>query len=196
MRSSVWSLRSAPTRGVSRSSRTWCGMRWTGWCRETSGAGADGEVVWSWRAHVRRQVVADSSKGARRRRWQTSNGSPGRSRISRNPPCREGRLSPPVPVVHALAQIFFAREPRVHAATRPSLRPLYFRRVMKMQSSGERRREDEHACLSSVIARSVSDEAIQSRTRGPGLLRGACHRAALRADPLARNDEVRCLKIE
>jgi hypothetical protein len=35
-----------------------------------------------------------------------------------------------------------------------------------------------------------SDEAIQSfRVRGSGLLRGACHRAALRADPLARNDE-------
>src|ERR1700741_4539747 len=45
---------------------------------------------------------------------------------------REGRLSPPVPVVHALAQIVFAREPRVHAATRPSLRPLPF-------EEGERR---------------------------------------------------------
>src|ERR1700741_1680003 len=31
-------------------------------------------------------------------------------------------------------------------------------------------------------------EAIQSRTGGPGLLREACHRAALCADPLARND--------
>jgi hypothetical protein len=29
-----------------------------------------------------------------------------------------------------------------------------------------------------------------------GLLRGACHRAALRADPLARNDGFGCLKIE
>src|ERR1700756_1687707 len=42
--------------------------------------------------------------------------------------------------------------------------------------------------LSAVIARSVSDEVIQSRGRGSGLLRGACHRAALCADPLARND--------
>jgi hypothetical protein len=34
-----------------------------------------------------------------------------------------------------------------------------------------------------------SDEAIQfALTRDSGLLRGACHRAALRADPLARND--------
>jgi len=36
----------------------------------------------------------------------------------------------------------------------------------------------------------LRDEAIQSdRVRCSGLLRGACHRAALRADPLARNDE-------
>jgi hypothetical protein len=33
-----------------------------------------------------------------------------------------------------------------------------------------------------------SDEAIQSFRVASGLLRGACHRAALRADPLARND--------
>jgi len=31
-------------------------------------------------------------------------------------------------------------------------------------------------------------EAIQTFFLGPGLLRGACHRAALRADPVARND--------
>jgi hypothetical protein len=35
-------------RDVSRSSRAWCGMRWTCWRRRTSGASADGEVVWSW----------------------------------------------------------------------------------------------------------------------------------------------------
>jgi hypothetical protein len=42
-----------------------------------------------------------------------------------------------------------------------------------------------------VIARSESDEAIHSYfiIRRDGLLRGACHRAALCADPLARNDE-------
>jgi hypothetical protein len=44
--------------GAYASSRTWCGMRWTGWCREMSGTGADGEVVWSWRPKVRRQVLA------------------------------------------------------------------------------------------------------------------------------------------
>ena len=43
----------------------------------------------------------------------------------------------------------------------------------------------------SVIARSEATK--QSRLlprRHSGLLRGACHRAALRADPLARNDEL------
>ena len=35
---------------------------------------------------------------------------------------------------------------------------------------------------------SVSDEAIQSGVRDSGLLRGACHPAALRADRVARND--------
>src|SRR4030081_3619122 len=37
-----------------------------------------------------------------------------------------------------------------------------------------------------------SDEAIQSFLVASGLLRGACHRAALRADPLARNDGLVC----
>jgi hypothetical protein len=35
---------------------------------------------------------------------------------------------------------------------------------------------------------STCDEAIQLFTKKAGLLRGACHRAALCADPLARND--------
>src|SRR6516225_10491640 len=54
-----------------------------------------------------------------------------------------------------------------------------------MQDSGETRRENANACLSRHCERS---EAIQSRAHHPGLLRGACHRAALRADPVARND--------
>src|SRR6266516_6575704 len=39
-----------------------------------------------------------------------------------------------------------------------------------------------------VIARSASDEAIQSSFWTLDCFRGACHRAALCADPLARND--------
>jgi hypothetical protein len=68
--------------------------------------------------------LAFAPKAHAGRRWQTSIGSPRRARISRKPLRREGRLIPPVPVVFALAQIPFAREPRVHAVTRPSLRPL------------------------------------------------------------------------
>jgi hypothetical protein len=40
-----------------------------------------------------------------------------------------------------------------------------------------------------------SDEAIHSSWRRHGLLRGACHRAALCADPLARNDGKKHLRI-
>src|SRR5258706_4944354 len=38
-----------------------------------------------------------------------------------------------------------------------------------------------------------SDEAIQQLCPDSGLLRGACHRAALRADPLARNEDLNSL---
>ena len=65
-----------------------------------------------------------------------------------------------------------------------------------MESSGEMRREDVDACLSTVIARSqqvrpfgrpddrLRDAAIQSPAGGFGLLR------------CARNDGVRCLRFE
>ena len=162
-----------------------CGGR--GMCREMSGAFADGEVVWSWRAHAGAKL-SRGSKGFVPMTVANGMVHRGDHEVSRNPSRREGRLSPPVPVVHALAQISFAREPRVHAATRPSLRPLFSMRVTLMHNSGEARRENANTCLSFVIARSVSDEAIQSRIRGSRLLRGACHRAALRADPVARND--------
>jgi hypothetical protein len=39
----------SPQRGVSRTSRTWGGLRWTRWRRKTGGADADGKIVWSWR---------------------------------------------------------------------------------------------------------------------------------------------------
>jgi hypothetical protein len=37
------------TRGVSRPSRAWGGMRWTWRWHRTDGRAADGEAVWSWR---------------------------------------------------------------------------------------------------------------------------------------------------
>ena len=74
----IYSPRSAPTRGAYASSRTWGGMRWTGMCRETSGPFADGEVVWSWRAHAGAKLSQDS-KGLARATVANA-GSPGRAR--------------------------------------------------------------------------------------------------------------------
>jgi hypothetical protein len=39
----------SPQRGVSRTSRTWGGLRWTLVATQDERAKADGEVVWSWR---------------------------------------------------------------------------------------------------------------------------------------------------
>src|SRR5215469_15542401 len=79
-------------------------------------------------------------KVLRKRRWQTlvHRGEHG---VSRKPLRREGRLSPPVPVVHALAQISFARGPRVQ---RPPGLPcaLFIERVRRKQNSGATRREN------------------------------------------------------
>jgi hypothetical protein len=48
--------------------------------------------------------------------------------------------------------------------------------------------DHESPLLFAVIARSTCDDAIQPLLVASGLLRGACQRAALCADPLARND--------
>jgi hypothetical protein len=40
------------------------GMRWTRMCLLTSGADADGKIVWSWRAHAGAKFLADSSKAS------------------------------------------------------------------------------------------------------------------------------------
>jgi len=87
-----------------------CGGR--GCACPTSGTDADGEVVWFWRprdlalsfAHAPKALRGDGGK---------RDGSPRRARISRKPSCREGRLSPPVPVVFALSRNCSARRPRV-----------------------------------------------------------------------------------
>ena len=70
----------AVTRGVTRRHETWCGMRWTWTCRLTSGTNADGEVVWSWRAHAGAKF-SDAFK-AEPRMTVANAGSPGRARIS------------------------------------------------------------------------------------------------------------------
>src|SRR5579871_3718184 len=68
----------------------------------------------------------------------------GERAISRKPLRRGGRLLPPVPVVFALFAQLFARGPRVHAATRPSLRPQLSRRATtdaKLGRNAPRERE-------------------------------------------------------
>src|ERR1700756_5448138 len=101
---------------------------------------------------------------------------------------REGRLSPPVPVVHALAQIVFAREPRVHAATRPSLRPLHF-------EEGERRCKARAIAVARiptrafpVIARSVATTRPPKRTRAQAEAIQGRVRDDLDCFAIARND--------
>jgi hypothetical protein len=56
--------------------------------------------------------------------------------------------------------------------------------------SGDRHCEERLVRRRSSTSEGGSDEAIQLSLRltKAGLLRGACHRAALCADPLARND--------
>ena len=111
----------ASARGAYASSRTWGGMRWTRMRRKTSGANADGEVVWSWRPDagakfLRSKLLRDD--GGKRAR------SPGRSRISRKTIAQGGPDDPPVPVV--LPRAFCCTRTMGAVGTRPSLRPLFF----------------------------------------------------------------------
>src|SRR6185312_13331041 len=69
----------------------------------------------------------------------------------------------PVWSTRAFAQLFRAVAAGA-ASTRHSLRPLFFWRVDVEQNSGETRRGNVDSRLT-VIARSASDEANQSRTR-------------------------------
>src|SRR5690349_19833330 len=93
----------------------------------------------------------------------------------------------------------FAHETAGAASTRHSLRPLFLGGPV-INSSGVSRREIaesysvEAASLRAkrLVRRSSTSEGginpLSPRMRKDGLLRGARHRAALRTDPLARND--------
>jgi len=110
-RSAVWSKSFRSDQGAYASSRTWSGTRWT---RDVPDdvrhvRGRRNRVVLA--RPCKRQVLA-KPKGIARA-TVTTRGSPGRSRISRKPLRREGRLSPPVPVVFALSRNSLARGPRV-----------------------------------------------------------------------------------
>src|SRR5579871_5200426 len=100
----------------------------------------------------------------------------GERAISRKPLRRGGRLLPPVPVVFALFAQLFARGPRVHAATRPSLRPQLSKRATTMQSSGKTRRENAKLCLHILpvtareSGRSSTPRPIGSSTAVSGIL--------------------------
>jgi hypothetical protein len=120
----------------------------------------------------------------------TTSRSPGRARRKPLKPLRAGAPGDPaVPVVTTRVLSTFAHEAADAAGIRRSPRPL-FRGEGFWQTPGASRREIAGVYLG-VIARSESDEAIHFRMPRYGLLRGACHRAALCADPLARNDDVR-----
>jgi hypothetical protein len=118
--------------------RRGCGGR--GCARLTSGTEAYGEIVWSWRPRDLAPSPGEA-EGLREGDGGKQDGSPRRARISRQTTA-QGR-----PVVtactcgfRALCAIFCAGAPGA-AATRPSLRPLSLKRVIKMQNSGETRRE-------------------------------------------------------
>jgi hypothetical protein len=166
---------------------------------KTNDADADGEVVWSWRP----KALAPSPSEAEKLRGGDGgkrDGSPRRARISRKPPRREGRLLPPVPVVFALAQISFAREPRVQ---RPPGLPCAlcssggWKRCKARTNSVARMRT---CVLSPVIARSVRDDCVRrsALARRRKQSRVACVALdcfaepvigpAKRADPLAGDD--------
>ena len=103
---SILKLRpSRPREGRWPSSRTLGGMRWTQQRRKTSGANADGEVVWSRRLYAgvnSRQCFALRGDGDNKAR------SPGRARRNPLKPLRrEGRKRSGEPVVTCSCAFYF-----------------------------------------------------------------------------------------
>jgi len=98
------------------------GLRWTCERRQTTGARADGEIVWSWPPGAETKSAMRRARG----RWGQESRSPRRSRISRKPlaqgrPGCLGRTCGSYPV-------HFIRTGAMGAASsRPSLRPPDFR---------------------------------------------------------------------
>jgi hypothetical protein len=131
-----------------------------------------------------------------------TNSSPGRARNTPLKPLRgECRVISGVTVVTTVCLL------PLHTGCGRTGRPAFpapseFReRDVPSKTRVDARRDREAVSGIDVIARSGSDEAIQLPIRGDdGLLRGACHRARRRRDPVARNDSsttvVGCLTIE
>jgi hypothetical protein len=184
---------------------------------ETIGALADGKAVWFWhpllvlnsRRRVgptgRRQDLNPRMTVTRRIRRRGEHGI-SRKTIARGMPgllrCTCGG--------YTRVFVFTTHEAAGALGTRHSLRPLFpgrtvFAKTRTHRAAGMRSRVDVIARgdLSAVAQRATasaearrakeeggSDEAIQFAMLRYGLLRGACHRAALCADPLARNDSL------
>ncbi len=80
---------------------------------ETCGTNADGEAVWSWRAHAGAKFARDESLAPMTVAIKLVHR--GERGVSRKPLCREGRDVSAEPVVNA-PRIFFARGPWVRPA--------------------------------------------------------------------------------
>jgi len=122
-------------------------MRWTRVRRQTTGARADGEIVWSWRSDAGAKVVKTLSRltgDGGNQAW-----SPGRSRISRKTIAQGRPDDPPVPVV--LPRAFCCTRTMGAVGTRPSLRPLVIREDKRItHHSDASRREDTQPCQSAL----------------------------------------------
>ncbi len=92
-----------------------------------------------------------------------------RARISRKPLRRDGRCDHRLYLWFLRLRKFSLRKTPGAAATRPSLRPLTFKRVVMMQDPGATRRGNAEL-YAQRHCEEQSEEAIQSLTRGPGLL--------------------------
>ena len=161
-------------RGGSRSSRTRGGMRWTRQLRidESKQRGRRSRVVPTprrWRQVSRKYPRGDGGKKAR---------SPGRARKKPLKPLRgECRVISGVTVVTNARVYYTPRAAAGAPGARHSLRPLILGESCT-HNSGALRRENVDLCPTSLPA-----------TNAKRLRKGACHRARIRADPLARNDD-------
>ncbi|MEH2553972.1 hypothetical protein V1286_001501 [Bradyrhizobium algeriense] len=156
-------------------------MRWTRELRLTCAARAYGEVVWFGRrgAGVKRAIRSAGDGGKRavlREEHEVSRKAiaQGRPECSRCPVCSCAIL---------FAQI--ARETAGAASTRSSLRPLIGEGRSSPANLGRNASRDRETISTSLRAQRSNPSLRLPRY---GLLRGACHPAALRADRVARND--------
>src|SRR5262245_2548589 len=157
---------------------------------------ADGEVVWSWRrdpgATLARSIALTT--GARKA------ASPGRARISRKTIARgkPGCLGCTCSLTRVLFGSTLAHGTAGASSARLSLRPLSERGTTKLHNPGENELRERVRMSVTVIARSEADEAIQLScwaANEAGLLRGACHRARVRATRWLAMTAMGCLTI-